>query len=96
MIQGAQFHLGYVIPIRKGTTFVSHYKHDPESLSTAVVGFRQKYQDIVITATVNSRAKVMTVLQFKEPTHGLKLCAEIDYMRDHYAFGYGLNLGSPM
>lgn len=23
---GAQYHLGYVIPIRRGTSFVSHYK----------------------------------------------------------------------
>jgi hypothetical protein len=26
---GSQYHLGYLIPIKKGTTFVSHYKFDP-------------------------------------------------------------------
>lgn len=26
---GMQYHAGYIIPIRKGLTFVSHYKFDP-------------------------------------------------------------------
>jgi len=26
---GAQYHMGYMIPIRRGTCFVSHYKFDP-------------------------------------------------------------------
>ena len=39
---GAQYHLGYIIPIKKGTNFVSHYKYDPEHGSTAVVGMKQR------------------------------------------------------
>lgn len=78
---GQQIHLGYIIPIRKGTTFVSHFKQDPESGSQVIVGFKQKYEDVEITATVNSNFKIMSILGFRTPYYGLKLCAEVDYTR---------------
>ena len=90
---GMQYHAGYVIPIRKGTTFVSHYKVDPENGSTATVGLKQRYEGFVITGTLNSKGKFMSILGLKQPFFGLKLCAEIDYPKDHYAFGYGITIG---
>jgi hypothetical protein len=35
----------------------------------------------------------MSILGLKQPFFGLKLCAEIDYPKDHYAFGYGITIG---
>lgn len=90
---GAQYHAGYVIPIRKGTTFVSHYRVEPEAGSTAVLGLRQKSDIVDITATVNSKGRFATILNFKNQVVSLKLCAEADYSRDHYAFGYGVSVG---
>ena len=85
--------MGYIIPIRKGTTFVSHYKVEAENGSTAVVGMKQRSDNIDITATVNSKGKFATILNFKSQFYGLKLCAEVDYLRDHYSFGYGVSIG---
>lgn len=90
---GAQHHLGYLIPIKKGTTFVSHYKFDPENGSTTTLGFKQRYESLDINATINSKGKVMTIFNMKGPVYGLKLCAEVDYFRDHYSFGYGFSFG---
>lgn len=90
---GAQYHAGYIIPIRRGTTFVSHYKVEAENGSTAIFGMKQKYEAVDITATLNSKAKFSTILNLKSPFYGLKLCAEVDYPRDHYSFGYGISIG---
>ena len=39
-----QFNLAYVIPIKRGSTFVSHYKYDATmQKSSAIVGLKQKY-----------------------------------------------------
>jgi len=35
-----------MIPIKKGATFVSHFKQDPESGSQVTCGFKQRYNDI--------------------------------------------------
>jgi len=72
---GVQYHLGYIVPIRKGTTFVSHYKYEPEAGSTTVLGLRQRYDTAEITATVSSKYKLTTVVSLKSPFYGLKLCA---------------------
>ena len=90
---GAQYHTGYIIPIRKGTTFVSHYKVDAENGSTAIVGMKQRYDFADITAIVNSKGKFSTILSLKSQFYGLKLCAEVDYPKDHYSFGYGISIG---
>ena len=39
---GAQYHLGYVIPIKKGINFVSHYKYEQEQGSTGILGLKQR------------------------------------------------------
>ena len=90
---GSQYHLGYLIPIKKGTTFVSHYKFDPENGSSTTLGFKQRSEAFDITGTVNSKGKVMTIFNMKSPMYGLKLCAEVDYFKDHYSFGYGFSFG---
>ena len=91
---GAQYHLGYMIPIKRGTNFVSHYKYDPEHGSTAIVGLKQRSESVDITATMSSKAKLTTILGIKSVPLGLKLCAEADYLKDHYSFGYGISLGA--
>lgn len=41
-----QFNLGYIIPIKKGTQFVAHYKYDAhERAPTTIIGFKQRYSD---------------------------------------------------
>lgn len=92
---GAQFHFGYLIPIRKGTHFVSHYKYDPEQGSTTIVGMKQRYESADITTTINSKGKLSTILGIKSMPISLKLCAEVDYFKDHYSFGYGISVGPP-
>lgn len=92
---GAQYHVGYMIPIRRGTTFVSHYKYEPEQGSTAVLGLRQRYESADITTTINSKSKLSTILSLKSSPVSLKLCAEVDYFKDHYSFGYGISVGPP-
>ena len=43
-LQSAQIHVGYLIPLNKTTSFVSHYKYDNQAhKSTAILGFKQKY-----------------------------------------------------
>ena len=91
---GASYHAGYVIPIKKGTTFVSHYKVDAENGSTSIFGLKQKYSGVDITAIMNSKGKLSTVLALKSQFYGLKLCAEVDYPREHYSFGYGIEIGN--
>lgn len=91
---GAQYHLGYLIPVRKGTNFVSHYKFDPENGSTTIIGIKQRAETVDITATVSSKAKISTILGIKSVPLGLKLCAEVDYLKDSYSFGYGISLGA--
>jgi hypothetical protein len=91
---GAQYHMGYIIPIRRGTNFVSHYKYDPESGSTTIIGLKQRAETVDIAATINSKGKATTILGIKSMPLGLKLCAEVDFMRDHYAFGYGISIGA--
>lgn len=90
---GVQYHLGYIIPIKKGTTFVSHYKYEAEGGSTALFGLKQRYEAADITGVINSKGKFFTILSLKSVFYGLKLCAEVDYPKDHYSFGYGISLG---
>jgi hypothetical protein len=45
MAMHQQFNLAYMIPIRRGSTFISHYKYDATSQkSTATIGVKQRYQ----------------------------------------------------
>jgi hypothetical protein len=90
---GMQYHIGYIIPVRKGTTFVSHYKIDAENGSTAILGIKQRYDGAEITTALNSKGKFWTILGLKSQFYGLKLCAEADIPKDHYAFGYGISVG---
>ena len=91
---GAQYHLGYMIPIKRGTNFVSHYKYEPEQGSTAIIGLKQRSETVDITTTISSKARLTTILGIKSVPVGLKLCAEVDYLKDHYSFGYGISLGA--
>jgi hypothetical protein len=45
MAMHQQLNLGYIIPIRKNFSFVSHYKYDATmQKSTTTIGLKQKYQ----------------------------------------------------
>jgi hypothetical protein len=51
-----QLNLGYVIPIKKGTQFVAHYKNDTrEKASKTILGFKQRYEQSEIIATLSSQ-----------------------------------------
>jgi hypothetical protein len=89
-----QYNLGYIIPIKKGTQFVAHYKYDAhEKAPTTILGFKQRYEQSDIVATINSQGELSTSVALKTPTFAIKLCALIDYMKDKYTFGYGITLG---
>jgi hypothetical protein len=47
-------------------------------------------------ATLNSKGEITTTLAFKNPSYALKLCAMVDYMKEKYAFGYGITIGQTM
>lgn len=39
-----QYNLAYMVPIKKGTHFVAHYKFDGrEKRPTTILGFKQRY-----------------------------------------------------
>lgn len=40
-----QYNLGYIIPIKRGTQFVAHYRYDSHERSpTTIIGFKQSYE----------------------------------------------------
>lgn len=89
-----QTHIGYVIPLNKYSTFVSHYKYEEqEKKSTAIVGFKHRFEQTEIVSTINSRGKVASSVTFKNLFYSFKFCAMIDYIKDKYTFGYGINIG---
>ena len=62
--------------------------------STAIIGLKQRSETVDITTTISSKARLTTILGIKSVPVGLKLCAEVDYLKDHYSFGYGISLGA--
>lgn len=45
MAMHQQFNLAYMIPIKRGSTFISHYRYDATSQkSNAILGLKQRYQ----------------------------------------------------
>jgi len=94
MAMHQQLNLAYMIPIKRGSTFISHYKYDAMSQkSSAIIGLKQRYQNSEIVATVNSRLKLITNFTLKGPSYGIRLCAQADYDRQDYNFGYGITIG---
>lgn len=94
MAMHQQFNLAYMIPIKRGSTFISHYKYDATSQkSSATIGVKQRYKESEIVATVNSRLKLSTNFTMKGPSYGIRLCAQADYDKQDYSFGYGVTLG---
>lgn len=92
-----QYNLGYVIPLQKGTQFVAQYKYEGrERKQSTTLGFKQRYSDSEILATLNSRGEVTTNLLLRNPSYGLRLCATADFFKDKYSFGYGIVLGQAM
>lgn len=46
MAMNQQLNLGYMIPVKRGSTFISQFKYDAaQQKPTAIVGFKQKYQN---------------------------------------------------
>ena len=77
-----QYNIGYIIPIKKGTQFLAHYKYDDhEKTPLTILGFKQKYHESEILATINTKGEVSTTLSLRNPSYSLKLCALIDYMK---------------
>lgn len=89
-----QFNIAYMIPIKRGSTFISQYKYDATSQkSSAIVGWKQRYQTNEIVATINSKLKLVTNFTMKGPSYGIRLCAQADYEKQDYCFGYGITIG---
>jgi len=46
MAMHQQFNLAWMIPIKRGSTFISHYRYDASSQkSSAIIGLKQRYKD---------------------------------------------------
>jgi len=89
-----QMNIAYMVPIKRGSTFISHYKYDATSQkSSAIIGLKQRYQNSEIVATINSRLKLVTNYTLKGPSYGIRLCAQADYDKQDYTFGYGITIG---
>lgn len=89
-----QYNLGYIIPIKKGTQFVAQYKYDNhEKSSTTILGFKQRYAESDILATINSKGEISTTFFMRNPSYSLKLCGVVDYLKEKYSFGFGVTLG---
>ena len=94
MAMHQQFNLAYMIPIKRGSTFISHYKYDATAQkSSATIGLKQRYKDSEIIAKVNSSLKLSTNFTLKGPSYGIRLCAEANYAKQDYNFGYGVTIG---
>lgn len=91
------YNLGYIIPIKKGTQFVAHYKYDPQDRKgSTTVAFKQQYEELDILSTLSSKGEITTTASLKNPSYSLKLCAMVDYLKDKYSFGYGVTLGQAL
>lgn len=45
MAMNQTFNLAYMIPVKRGSTFISQFKYDAsQQKPTAIIGFKQKYQ----------------------------------------------------
>ena len=94
MAMNQQLNLGYMIPIKRGATCVSQFKYDAaQQKPTGIIGLKQKYQSSEISATINTRLKLVTNFILKGPSYGIRLCAQADYEKQDYAFGYGVTMG---
>eukprot|EP00178_Gracilaria_changii_P017175 TRINITY_DN4909_c0_g1_i1.p1 TRINITY_DN4909_c0_g1~~TRINITY_DN4909_c0_g1_i1.p1 ORF type:complete len:140 (-),score=1.44 TRINITY_DN4909_c0_g1_i1:68-487(-) len=77
-----QYNLAYMVPIKKGTHFVAHYKLDGrEKKATTTVGFKQRYAESDIVTTVNTNSEISTTLTLRNPSFSVKLCGMIDYLK---------------
>jgi hypothetical protein len=46
MAMHQQFNLAYMIPIKRGSTFISHYQYDATAQkSSAIIGVKQRYKE---------------------------------------------------
>ena len=79
MAMNQQLNLAYMIPIKRGSTFISHYKYDAQTQkSTSIVGLKQRYQNSEIAATINSRLKFVTNYTLKGPSYGISTFLSIN------------------
>lgn len=84
----------YLQRVNKNAQLITEFNVDTSDGSTkTTVGYRQMFQNTEVTATVNSKGKISSVMNLNNGLLNLKLCAVADYMKDDYKFGYGISVG---
>lgn len=80
--------------INKTTTLVSSLDWNTGTNETNMtLGYKQKFSACEVTSTVNSKAKIATILSTQANFFGLKLCGVANLIKNTYKFGFGINIG---
>lgn len=88
--------LAYTQKVNKSVHLVSELSMNVlEGETKAVLGYRQKFTTTEMTATINSKGKINSIVNLMSGFFSLKLCATADYAKDSYNFGYGVSFGQP-
>jgi len=85
--------LAYLQRVNKNVQLISEMTVKPTGETKSILGFRQRFNTTEVMATINSKGKISSIINLNSGFFNLKLCAQADYNKDVYKFGYGLSLG---
>eukprot|EP00331_Platyophrya_macrostoma_P014769 CAMPEP_0176464400 /NCGR_PEP_ID=MMETSP0127-20121128/36499_1 /TAXON_ID=938130 /ORGANISM="Platyophrya macrostoma, Strain WH" /LENGTH=355 /DNA_ID=CAMNT_0017856819 /DNA_START=51 /DNA_END=1118 /DNA_ORIENTATION=+ len=90
-----QMTLAYLQKVNPSAQLVSEFNYTPaEKESTNfVLGFRQRFENTEVLSTISSKGKLSSLIHIVGGFYHLKLCANANYKKDSYKFGYGISLG---
>lgn len=93
--QGIQDQLtfAYLQRVNRNVQLVSELSVKPTGEAKTILGYRQRFNTTEVIATINSKGKISSIINLNSGFFNLKLCAQADYNKDNYKFGYGLSLG---
>jgi len=88
--------LAYTQRVSKSVQIISEFNVNTlEGETKTVLGYRQKFTNTEVIATVNSKGKINSIINLMSNYFQVKLCASADYQKDSYKFGYGVSFGQP-
>jgi len=85
--------LAYLQRVNKHCQLVTEVSMKPTGETKTILGYRQRFNSTEVIATINSKGKISSIINLNSGFFNLKLCAQADYTKDSYKFGYGLSLG---
>lgn len=82
---------------KESTNFVLVTKNLQNSLNFnglySKKGFRQRFTNTEVLTTLSSKGKISSLISIVGGFYQLKLCANANYKKDAYKFGYGISFG---